>query len=143
MLMEDKATVYRPLLHKLRIFEKIIKRCQFAHKHVEIGPEFGYRFVISDDKATILPLDKLSSGEQHILIQTYELLFRAEDKSLVLMDEPELSFHLAWQIDFLRNMQTIVEERQIQSIIGTHSPQVFNNDWDLSVDLYTQSKSFS
>mgnify|MGYP001110871136 CR=1 FL=1 len=65
------------------------------------------------------------------------------DKSLVLMDEPELSFHLAWQIDFLRNMQTIVEERQIQSIIGTHSPQVFNNDWDLSVDLYTQSKSFS
>lgn len=129
----------RPFLQKLDTFVGIIERSQFANKHLEISPRYGFRFIADDSDHTILSLSDLSSGEQHILIQTYELLFKAEHSSLVLMDEPEISYHLAWQVDFLRNMKEIVKLRGIQCIIGTHSPQMFNSDWKLSVDLYTQS----
>lgn len=128
-------------IRRLEVFEQIVKRSQFANKKLEISPRFGYRFLAEDENRTILSCEGLSSGEQHILIQTYELLFRAEEGSLALIDEPELSFHLSWQMDFLRNIREIMEIRDIQCIVGTHSPQMFSNKWELSTDLYTYSKS--
>ncbi|WP_333588370.1 AAA family ATPase [Alistipes finegoldii] len=128
-------------VQRLDVFERIVKRSQFANKKLEISPRFGYRFLAEDENRTILSCEGLSSGEQHILIQTYELLFRAEEGSLALIDEPELSFHLSWQMDFLRNIREIMEVRDIQCIVGTHSPQVFSNKWELSTDLYAYSKS--
>lgn len=123
-------------VRKLEVFEQVLNRSEFANKQMEISPRFGYRFLAKDENRTILPCEGLSSGEQHILIQTYELLFRAEEGSLTLIDEPELSFHLGWQMDFLRNIREIMAIRNIQCIVGTHSPQVFDSKWDLSIDLY-------
>ncbi len=125
-------------VRKLEVFEKIVERSEFANKQLEISPRFGYRFLAKDENRTILPCEGLSSGEQHLLILIYELLFRAEAGSLVLIDEPELSFHLSWQMDFLRNIREIMAARdnKIQYIVGTHSPQVFNSEWERSVDLY-------
>lgn len=126
-------------IRKLEVFEQIINRSEFANKRLEISPRFGYRFLATDENRTILPCEGLSSGEQHILIQTYELLFRAEEGALALIDEPELSFHLVWQMDFLRNIREIMAIRNIQCIVGTHSPQVFDSKWSLSTDLYKQN----
>lgn len=56
----------------------------------------------------------------------------------MLIDEPELSFHPAWQGDFLDNMKLIVSLKPMQCIVSTHSPQIFKNFWHLSVDLFEQ-----
>ena len=127
---------------KLVTFSDIIADYGFADKDMEIHPRYGYRFRMRNEGKSILLPEKLSSGEQHILIMAYELIFKAQDDSLVLIDEPEMSFHMIWQFEFLRVIKKILKIRQsrIQCIIATHSPQIFDNRWDMTVDLYEQSQ---
>ena len=125
-------------IRKLQAFVTIIKKAEFANKQPHITPRYGYRFRAKDEDRTILSAECLSSGEQQIMILAYELLFVAPDDSLVLIDEPELSFHPAWQGDFLDNMQLIVSLKPMQCIVSTHSSQIFKNFWHLSVDLFEQ-----
>lgn len=53
----------------------------------------------------------------------------------MLIDEPELSLHVVWQKQFLDDLLKIIELQKINVIIATHSPQIINNRWDLTVDL--------
>lgn len=132
----DKIKEYEP---RIQAFREIINRCDFANKQLEIHERFGFRFVADDELHTILMLDHLSSGEKQMLIQVYELLFRAQSGTLVLIDEPELSFHMMWQMNYLKNLMEITKLRGFQCIVATHSPQIFNSLWSKSVDLFTIS----
>lgn len=141
---EIKDILASPELSKLyesRIacFHEIITRCEFANKHLEIDKRFGFRFVAEDKLHTILFLDQLSSGEKQMLIQVFELLFRAESGMLVMIDEPELSLHMMWQMNYLKNLSEIAQLRGFQCVVATHSPQIFNSLWSKSVDLFTLS----
>lgn len=140
--VEDmKAILKSPetsLAYKDRIetFKRIIDRCDFANKHLEIDKRFGFRFVAHDVLETKLSLAQLSSGEKHMIVQVFELLFRAKEGTLVLIDEPELSLHMMWQMNYLKNLEEIVALRNFQCIVATHSPQIFNSMWSKSVDLF-------
>lgn len=123
--------------NKIEAFKRIIDRCEFANKHLEIDKRYGFRFVADDALETKLSLEQLSSGEKHIIIQVFELLFLAKEGTLVLIDEPELSLHMMWQMNYLKNLEEIVALRDFQCIIATHSPQIFNSLWSKSVDLFT------
>lgn len=123
----------------VEVFKTVIDRCDFANKRMEIDERFGFRFVANDDLETKLSPGDLSSGEKHMIIQTYELLFKAQEGTLVMIDEPELSFHMMWQMNYLKNLSEIIALRGFQCIIATHSPQIFNSLWSLSVDLYDLS----
>ena len=124
---------------RILAFRDIINRCEFANKQLEIDKRFGFRFVSDDELHTILTLDQLSSGEKQMIIQVYELLFRAQSGTLVLIDEPELSLHMMWQMNYLKNLMEIAKLRGFQCIVATHSPQIFNSLWSKSVDLFTIS----
>ena len=124
---------------RITCFRDIIARCEFANKRLEIDKRFGFRFVATDKLHTILFLDQLSSGEKQILIQVFELLFRADSGMLVMIDEPELSLHMMWQMNYLKNLSQISQLRGFQCIVATHSPQVFNSLWSKSVDLFSIS----
>lgn len=126
---------------RLNGFRKIVGCAEFAHKTLQINERYGFRFVSdNNDRTILLPCD-LSSGEQHMVVLAFQFLFMAPDDSLVLIDEPEISFHMLWQLDFLKNITTISAIRDLQCIIATHSPQIFNMEWSRTVDLYTQSES--
>lgn len=125
---------------QIKTFKTVIDRCDYANKSLEIDERFGFRFVANDDVETKLSLDQLSSGEKHMLIQVYELLFIAQEGTLVLIDEPELSLHMMWQMTYLKNLEEILNVRRFQCIVATHSPQIFNSLWSKSVDLYKLSK---
>ena len=77
----------------------------------------------------------LSSGEQHQLVMLYELLFKVKPNSLILIDEPEISLHLAWQVQFLKDLQTILKLADFDVLIATHSPSIIEDRWDLTVEL--------
>lgn len=124
------------LLEKLSTFVKIIDKSKFANKEIQVSPMFGFRFIADNEDHTILNPESLSSGEKQILILTYELLFATDDASIVLIDEPELSFHVAWQSDFLGNLADIASLKALQCIVSTHSSMIFRNKWELSTDLY-------
>ncbi len=141
MLYENAQSEDSAFNARIEGFRDIIARSEFAHKSMQTDARYGFRFLADNDDHIILPVDKLSSGEQHLLIMTFELLFMASDDSLILIDEPEMSFHMLWQVDYLKNLRSITTLREMQCIVCTHSPQIFNQDWDLTLDLYTLSKA--
>lgn len=130
-------------LKRLNTFEEIISRCGFANKIMQVDKRFGFRFLSSCEDRMIITPSKLSSGEQHMVIMAFELLFTAPDDSLILIDEPEISFHMLWQVDFIKNLKSILNIREMQCIVSTHSPQIFNMEWDLTTDLYEQDSNKS
>lgn len=126
---------------RIELFKKIVGRCEFASKAMEITKLFGFRFIADDEFKSKISLNSLSSGEKHMIIQLYELLFNAQEGTLVLIDEPELSLHMMWQMNYLKNLEEIAALRGFQCIVATHSPQIFNSMWSMTTDLFTISNS--
>nr|VFK06910.1 MAG: Predicted ATP-binding protein involved in virulence [Candidatus Kentron sp. LPFa]VFK23071.1 MAG: Predicted ATP-binding protein involved in virulence [Candidatus Kentron sp. LPFa] len=131
---EKKLAVFDDILQRLDLFSSILNRRQFVSKQIEISPEFGFRFKTEDDKE--LPLAALSSGEQQEVVLLYELLFRVAPDTLVLIDEPEISLHVAWQKEFIDDLLRIIDLQKITVLVATHSPQIVKGRWDLVVDLW-------
>ena len=92
-------------------------------------------FFSDADEDNYVPLSTLSSGEQHLLILYYRLFFETESDTLVMIDEPEISMNVVWQRNFLKDLQRIVELRQFDVLIATHSPQIIHDKWDWVVHL--------
>ena len=130
---EEKLSVFDSLINKIELFTEILNNRRFNFKRIEIDKDRGFIFE-SKDKS-LLKLTELSSGEQHEVVLLFELLFKAEENSLVLIDEPEISLHVVWQKEFLNDIQEIIELQKMDIIIATHSPQIINDRWDLTVDL--------
>jgi len=128
---ENKLIVFDELASKIDLLVKLIN-ARFKYKRIRINKEDG--FVFETDQGQ-LPPEKLSSGEQHELVLIYELLFKTKKETLVLIDEPELSLHIGWQINFLEDLKQIIDLAGIYVILATHSPQIINNRWDLTVKL--------
>jgi predicted ATPase len=87
-----------------------------------------------------VPLRKLSSGEQNLIILYYKLAFSTDMRTVLLIDEPENSLHMAWVSQMLEDYQKMAEELKCQIIIATHSPAFINEHWDISCDLYTNNE---
>lgn len=138
-LTSIRQALQSEFVKKLEMFVSIIDSFEFSNKHLEISPHAGFYFVMDDDIHSPLTPEQLSSGEQHILLQVYELLFAAAKQSLVLIDEPELSSHMYWQMIYSQQIEKIANEQKLQCVIATHSPQIFNQIWEHTIDLHTLS----
>lgn len=125
-----------PLYRRLNLLHDIIVRSEFSNKRLVLDTEHGLYFVCGD---TIIIPENLSSGEQHFIIQLIMLIFMADEGSLILIDEPELSYHPAWQMDYLKNLRGIAELGGYQFILATHSAQIFDYRWSYTIDLYKQT----
>ena len=130
--VEQKLGVFDDMADRIELFKNIINR-RFLYKQMTVNREKGFIFTTPDDRP--LPSSALSSGEQHELVLLYELLFRVKPKSLILIDEPELSLHIAWQERFLKDLQEIIKLTPIDFLIATHSPDIISDRWDLTVEL--------
>jgi ABC-type Mn2+/Zn2+ transport system ATPase subunit len=129
---ERKTALYDELLRKLDLFLSILNEKELVNKTIVINAKDGFCFVTS--KGELLPLAALSSGEQNEIILLYELLFNAPSGSLVLIDEPETSMHVAWQLEFLHDIENIAKISGLSFIIATHSPDLINTA--TPIDLY-------
>lgn len=126
-----KLAVFDGIRHRVALFVDIINR-RFTYKRCQLSKE-GLAVTAPDGRD--IPLANLSSGEQHEIVLLYELLFETASGTLVMIDEPELSLHVAWQIEWLRDLERIVEVTGIDVLVATHSPQIINDRWDLTVEL--------
>lgn len=130
--IKEKISVLLPLSNRIRIFLDSIN-AKLRNKKIHINKESG--LVAKDMRGTLLPLDQLSSGEQHEIVLAFELIFNMPKNSLVLLDEPELSLHVTWQRMFLPELMAISNEVQFDCIIATHSPFIVGARTDLLVLL--------
>jgi len=72
-----------------------------------------------------IDLAEASSGQQQMLCSMFGLLSELRDNSIVLIDEPELSLHPTWQMDFLGRLGSILEHfNGCHVILATHSPLI-------------------
>jgi predicted ATP-dependent endonuclease of OLD family len=130
--IEKKLEVFDAITAKVELFKELVNK-RFAYKKLDIERQAGFRFQTSAGKQ-LLPTD-LSSGEQHELVLLYELLFKTKQNALILIDEPELSLHVAWQVEFLNDLARVIKLSSFDVILATHSPQIINDQFDLAVEL--------
>lgn len=128
---KQKLEVFDDLYPKIETLLKIANS-RLRYKQVIAGIE-GLNAVSWN--GADLDLDVLSSGEQHELVILYELLFRTSDNSLILIDEPELSQHVAWQEKFVDDLEEMAKLSHFRAILATHSPEIIADRWDLTVQL--------
>lgn len=130
--VEKKLMVFNELATKIELFTRIIQQ-RFLYKNMSISKEKGFTFKTADGKP-LSPTD-LSFGEQHELVMLYQLLFKVQPNSLVLIDEPEISLHVAWEVEFLKDLQAIIKLANFDVLLATHSPSIIDDRWDLTVGL--------
>lgn len=127
-----KYQVFESIIDKLDLYERIVNE-KLTFKKMILSRTEG--IVVKTDEGTLLSLSDLSSGEQEILVLFYKLIFES-DVNLLLIDEPEISLHIAWQKALMENLKSVVNlKKNIQVIIATHSPQIISHNWDLQIDL--------
>ena len=123
-------------------FQELVSFFKFADKVMIVDETFGIRFKMKNASKTIIPVTALSSGEKHVLLQLFELVFDGKAGDIVMIDEPELSFHPAWlnvYVSVLEKIQNfkLEEGREMQIILATHAPLLIGGRWDETLDLYT------
>lgn len=127
---------------KLRVLNELASRVEslinningkFSNKKIQLDKERG--LVARIPGGEDLKMDQLSSGEQHEIVLLYNLLFKIAPNTLVLIDEPELSLHIAWQRKFLPELLEITSSAGIDALVATHSPSIIGDRDDLMAPL--------
>lgn len=131
--LQENLSVFNTILPKLQLFKNRIESLHFTNKSVSYKPEKG--IVVQGADGKFLNIEKLSSGEQNEIIMLYYMIFEVADHTVLLIDEPEISLHVAWQNMFMQNLKEIANEKDLQVIVATHSPQIIGNRWRDCLDL--------
>jgi hypothetical protein len=135
---ERKLEVFNNIAPRIELLTTIIN-AHFQFKVMSVSKERGFEFSTcypgDSNKPRPLALAHLSSGEQHMLVLLYELLFTVEPNSLIMIDEPEISLHVAWQLELLNDIAKISQLTNIDVLLATHAPSVINDRMDLAVSL--------
>lgn len=101
-----------------------------AVKSLESDPLFAEINItqIADNElnreAIIKLFKRLSSGHSIVLLTITKLVEKIEEKTLVLLDEPEAHLHPPLQSAFIRALSDLLINRNAVAIIATHSPVI-------------------
>lgn len=97
----------------------------------------GLEFI--DESGEKTAFTALSAGEIRLTEFYADLLFGTPDGALLLIDEPEISMHIAWQFALVDDVEEICRLLGgARAIIATHSPQILGGHRDIQVDLGEQ-----
>ena len=94
--------------------------------------KFDKDLTVTKSQGEMIGLENLSSGERQILYIFLKVINASVKESLLLMDEPEISLHMAWQEMLIDKILEVNPNQQL--IIVTHSPAIVMNGW---LDSYT------
>ena len=110
---------------------KFVSTCNkyFNDKEFIYNPsDLTIKIYMKDGKNTVALTD-LSSGEKQIVSLFSKLYIESDKKSIVIIDEPELSLSIRWQQMLLPDIMR--SENCNFLITVTHSPFVFENEFDM------------
>ena len=122
----------------LSTFDDFVTGQGLSYKRIELN-ESG--IVVLSDAGDSVPLNKLSSGEQNLMILAFHLIFKSSDGDILLVDEPENSLHMSWLENLLEEYIKIAKVTNTQVVIATHSPTFIGDRWDMTFDLFENNKA--
>lgn len=132
----QKFEVLGDLQARLSAFKNFLDG-RLAPKSVRLSRSDGMRFELPSGQS-IRPR-QLSSGEQQITVLAYEILFRAQPQTLVIIDEPEISLHVLWQDTLIDDLIRMGSPSNLQFLLATHSPVIIAGRPDLERSLSQDS----
>ena len=130
--IEEKLQAFDTIAGQLHALSELINE-RFEHKILKISKEEGFAIVTARDRKLLL--ERLSSGEQNLLVLYFQLIFLTQPDSLVMIDEPEISLHVDWQEQFLNDIKRVSDLRQLDVLVATHSPDIIGDRQDWMVGL--------
>lgn len=136
----QKLAVLEPLRTKLQLFSDFLRQ-HYGHKRILLDPERGLTIATSARRPAPLTPSKLSSGEQQMMVLAHQILFKATEGTLVLIDEPELSLHVLWQSTFVEDLAEMGQVNNLSFLLATHSPTLIGGREDLKRSLDKLSKA--
>jgi len=136
----EKLKPFEKILERIELLQKLVNK-RLLNKTLSINENKGLT-IRHNGKNEEIPLTSLSSGEQHQIILLCDLLLNVKEGALVLIDEPEISLHVAWQLDFIPDVIQIAELVGFRFIVATHSPQIINGMWKEAIQLGPTEASF-
>jgi energy-coupling factor transporter ATP-binding protein EcfA2 len=136
--LERKLNVLDPLARSIELLVGGVN-AKFRDKKLRLSRPEGLVVECEPDGRPI-EVQALSSGEQHELVLLFDLIFRVQRGTLVLIDEPELSLHPEWQTQFVDDLMSIAQNSQFDVLLATHSPYIVGTRSDLCVALRSESK---
>ena len=92
---------------QLSLFDRFVSGKVLSNKKIKLNEVKGVSVI--NDKGEEVPLRKLSSGEQNLIILYYKLAFSTDMRTVLLIDEPENSLHMAWVSQMLEDYQKMAE----------------------------------
>lgn len=106
------------------LFEDTYKKIYFEQANIKVK--------LNSNKE--ISFENLSSGERQVIYIFLKVANATKDNALILMDEPEISLHLAWQEKLISEIRKVNDKSQL--IIVTHSPAIVMNGWmDSFIDI--------
>ena len=129
-----KLEYLNEISNQIKIFMEMLNKKLSPGKELLINGSSGIS-VIQKQQNRNIRLNNLSSGEQQEIVLLYELIFKTDKNTLVLIDEPEISLNVKWQRDFLEDISKIIDMNKSQVLIATHSPQIIGDRWDIVSNL--------
>lgn len=136
------ATFLQATLSKLAVLEDLENRLtnlktfldkRFHPKKLILSRREGLRFMLPGGQ--FVSATQLSSGEQQMLVLAYEILFRAATKTLVIVDEPEISLHVLWQDSLIDDLVSMGRPSGLQYLMATHSVVILSQHPELERSL--------
>jgi ABC-type cobalamin/Fe3+-siderophores transport system ATPase subunit len=125
-LLNDKTDKIDDInFYKNRFIEQINALFSDSKKRIDFDKNNAIIFRNHNGKS--LSVYELSSGEKQMLIILLNVLIQENQPSIILMDEPENSLHLAWQHELIDIIQSLNDNCQL--IIVTHAAGVFSKGW--------------
>jgi len=132
------STVISPFLEsvnaKLSALEYVVRTINlflqtvngyFTNKIVKYHLSKGFTLSQTIDNEPI-EFNWLSSGEKQLLLLLINTITSADDATIFIIDEPEISLNIKWQRKLIKTLLDFSAEKNIQFILATHSFEVLS-----------------
>ena len=117
---------------KLKALEKVEKTINlfitiindyYSNKEIRFHLNTGLTLYQKNDKKQLeeIEFDWLSSGEKQLLLLLINSITSADDATIFIIDEPEISLNIKWQRKLIQTLLKFSEDKNTQFILATHS----------------------
>ena len=132
-----KQTILFNIVNELQSEVELYKEIKLFIDEYNKFLNYDKKLVFSANGVYVAPknhsIQRLSSGERHLLTFLATILLMGEEQNFILIDEPEISLDIEWQEQLLSTIAKLAPNAQI--IVASHSPSIMGDYFDESVEI--------
>lgn len=111
----------------------------FSDKEIKFNLNTG--FTISHKSENPIDFEWLSSGEKQLLLLFINTITAADEATIFIIDEPEISLNIKWQRKLIDTLLQFSSDKNIQYIFATHSLELLSSNLNCVSKLKNLSTS--